>query len=348
MKLTLAESRLLKEPINIIYELVSEVNIKVDKNKVELIAMDPANVVMVIFKLLSSAFVEYEVKDEKVISLSLDNLNQVFRMIKPSDTLILELDEDKNRLKIKLRGNTHRTFNLSLLHLEDREHKVPELEFPLRIETNSVIFENAIEDASIVADSVGFIVDKNKFIVKSQGNISDANIELATDEETDISIDSDDKISAKYSVEYLKKIIKSGVFIVTTIINDVKNGWPISWCSKISFQPPLVMVSLGKNRKDHEKLMEAEVFAINVLGEKHLEVGRHFGLTNGENVNNFDGIDCIELETGSPILKDAAGSLDCKIVKTIDAGDHVIFIGEVLDVVNRDGDGLVFKTENFP
>src|SRR3989344_1184219 len=187
MKLTLAESRLLKEPINIISELVSEVNIKVDKNKVELIAMDPANVVMVIFKLLSSAFVEYEVKDEKVISLSLDNLNQVFRRIKPSDT-----------------------FNLSLLHLEDREHKVPELEFPLRIETNSVIFENAIEDASIVADSVGFIVDKNKFIVKSQGNISDANIELATDEETDISIDSDDKISAKYSVEYLKKIIKGG------------------------------------------------------------------------------------------------------------------------------------------
>ncbi len=210
MKLTLAESRLLKEPINIISELVSEVNIKVDKNKVELIAMDPANVVMVVFKLLCNAFVEYEVKNEKIISLSLDNLNQVFRRIKPSDTLILELDEEKNRLKIKLRGNTHRTFNLSLLHLEDREHKIPELEFPLKIETNSVIFENAIEDASIVSDSVAFIVDKNKFTVKSQGNISDANIELSTDEETDISVEGNDKLSAKYSVEYLKKIIKGG------------------------------------------------------------------------------------------------------------------------------------------
>src|SRR3989344_4052702 len=187
MKLTLAESRLLKEPINIISELVSEVNIKVDKNKLELIAMDPANVVMVVFKLLSSAFVEYEVKNEKVISLSLDNLNQVFRRIKPSDTLVLELDEDKNRLKIKLRGNTYRTFNISLLHLEDREHKIPELNFPLSIETNSSIFENAIEDVSIVADSVAFVVDKNKFLVKGQGNISDAQIELITDEETDIS-----------------------------------------------------------------------------------------------------------------------------------------------------------------
>ena len=141
---------------------------------------------------------------------------------------------------------------------------------------------------------------------------------------------------------------KSGVYVVTTIIDDVRFGWTISWCSKISLKPPLVMVSIGKNRKDHEKLMEAEVFAINVLGENHLEVGRHFGLANGENVNNFDGINCIELETGSPILKDAAGSLDCKIVKTIDVGDHVIFIGEVLDAVNREGDGLVFKTEDFP
>ena len=210
MKLTLAESRLLKEPISIISELVSDVNLKIDKDKIELIAMDPANVVMVIFKLLSSAFVEYEVKNEKVISLSLDNLNQIFRRIKPSDTLVLELDEDKNRLKVKLRGNTYRTFNISLLHLEDREHKIPELNFPLVIETNSSIFENAIEDVSIVADSVAFVVDKNKFLIKGQGNISDAQIELITDEETDISTEGEDKFVSKYSVEYLKKIIKGG------------------------------------------------------------------------------------------------------------------------------------------
>lgn len=141
---------------------------------------------------------------------------------------------------------------------------------------------------------------------------------------------------------------KSGVYVVTTVIDDAKYGWTVSWASKISFQPPLVMISIGKNRKDHEKFMEAEVFAVNVLGEHHLEIGRHFGLGNGENVNNFDGINCIELETGSPILKEAVGSLDCKIVKTVDAGDHVIFIGEVLDAIDREGNSLVFKAEDFP
>jgi proliferating cell nuclear antigen len=210
MKLTLAESRLLKEPIGIISELVSEVSFKIDKDKVELVAMDPANVVMVVFKLLSSAFVEYEVPKDEIISLSLDNLNQVFRRIKPSDTLILELDEEKNRLKVRLRGNSNRTFNLSLLQLEDREHKIPELNFPLKIETTSVSFEDAIEDVGIVADSVAFIADKEKFLIKSEGNISDAHVEILKDEETEIAMEQDDKISSKYSLEYLKKIVKGG------------------------------------------------------------------------------------------------------------------------------------------
>ncbi|MBU2639228.1 MAG: proliferating cell nuclear antigen (pcna) [Nanoarchaeota archaeon] len=210
MKLTLAESRLLKEPISIISELVSEVSFKIDKDKLEIIAMDPANVVMIVFKLLSSAFVEYEVKKDEVISLSLDNLNQVFRRIKPSDTLILELDEEKNRLKIRLRGNSNRTFNLSLLSADEEEKKIPELEFPLVIETNSELFEDAIEDAGIVADSLAFIADKNKFLIQGTGNISDSKVEVLTDEETEINVDGEDKIAARYSVEYLKKIIKGG------------------------------------------------------------------------------------------------------------------------------------------
>jgi len=149
-------------------------------------------------------------------------------------------------------------------------------------------------------------------------------------------------------IEKVFSKFKSGVYVVTTLIDDVKYGWTVSWASKISFKPPLVMISIGKNRKDHEKFKEAEVFAINVLGENHIEVGRHFGLSSGENINNFKEIDCIEMETGSPILKESVGSLDCKIVKTVDAGDHVIFIGEVLDAINREGKGLVFDVTDFP
>ena len=54
MKLVLAEPRYFKESIAIISDLVTEAKFKATKDGLELIAMDPANVAMVIFKLLSS------------------------------------------------------------------------------------------------------------------------------------------------------------------------------------------------------------------------------------------------------------------------------------------------------
>ncbi len=209
MKLILAESRLLKESVGIISDLVSEVNLKIDKDKIELIAMDPANVVMIVFKLLSSAFVEYNVDKEETISVNLDNLNQVLRRVKPSDTISLELNEERSKLKIVLSGDSHRTFNLRLINLEEREQKVPELSFNVKIETDSKVLEDAIEDVGIVAESVAFLAGSDTFSVKSEGNISDAKVELKSDGVTSIALEGEDVIS-KYSVEYLKKLIKGG------------------------------------------------------------------------------------------------------------------------------------------
>ena len=61
MKLTLAEPTYLKESINIISDLVNEARFKINKDAMELVAMDPANVAMISFKLPSSAFSQLEI-----------------------------------------------------------------------------------------------------------------------------------------------------------------------------------------------------------------------------------------------------------------------------------------------
>ena len=154
MKLTLAESRLLKEPINIISELVNEVTFKIDSDKIELIAMDPANVAMVVFRLLSSAFIDYSIEKPIEISINLDNLKQVLRRAKPSDTIILELED--NKLKIELSGESKRIFHLSLIKLDNKSQKIPELDFPVSIETSTSIFNEAIENIDIILKSLFF------------------------------------------------------------------------------------------------------------------------------------------------------------------------------------------------
>jgi len=209
MNVTLAEPKLLVDSVGIISELVNEVLFNVDKDKIELIAMDPANVAMVIFKILSSAFTEYNVEKPVKLAISLDALKAVLRRAKPSDILTLRLDHEKNRLTIQLKSESTRTFNLSLIDVDEKEQKIPDLTFPLRVETSSVIFDEAIQDMDVVADSVGFVIHDNKFIVEAESNLSDARTEIGTDEETTVKSASPDLLKSKYSIEYLKKITKA-------------------------------------------------------------------------------------------------------------------------------------------
>ena len=206
MILTLAEPSYLKESISIISDLVNEARFKITPDAIEMVAMDPANVAMVVFKLLSSCFTEYDVKKDIEIAINLNNLKQVLRRASQKDMLTLELDAD-NRLKITLRSSTTRTFNLPIIELEDKEQKVPDLKFPITVKTSSSILNEAIADADVVGESVAFIAEPKKFTLQAEGDLNQAKIEIKEDDITKISTTSDEKVKAKYSIEYLKKMI---------------------------------------------------------------------------------------------------------------------------------------------
>ena len=208
MRLTLAEPRYLKDSLSIIAELVTEARIKVTKNSMELIAMDPANVAMIIFKLLSSSFTEYDVKEEVDIGLNLVNFKQILKRIGPSDIVTLELADGK--LNIKIQGGATRKFSIPLLDMEDRGQKIPELNFPVNVSMNPSMLNDAIEDAGIVAESVAFCSDDGKFIVSAEGDLSKANIEMGGSDDISVVNDSGSMAKAKYSIEYLKKMVVAG------------------------------------------------------------------------------------------------------------------------------------------
>ncbi|MFA6888855.1 MAG: hypothetical protein WC254_05155, partial [Candidatus Woesearchaeota archaeon] len=204
MKLTLAEPKYLKDSISIISELVTEARFKINKQGIELVAMDPANVAMVIFKLLASSFVEYEVETDVRLSINLNNLKQVLRRAKPNDMITLEVVE--NKLNITLKSKTKRTFSLPIIDGDEREQKIPELNFPVTITTDAQQLVEAVEDVDIVGESVSFIGEQDTFIISAEGDMSKALIEIPADETTTIKTTKAEKIKAKYSVEDLKKL----------------------------------------------------------------------------------------------------------------------------------------------
>jgi len=206
MKLALAEPKYLKESVNIISELVNEARFKVTKDAIEMIAMDPANVAMVIFKLLSSAFTEYDVKEDVELGINLSNLKQILRRAGPNDILTMELTDD-NKLQIQLKGTSTRTFSTPIIDLDEKEQKVPELNFDVKVEAPCSVLADAVEDVDIVAESVSFIGEKGKLSIAAEGDLSKANIEMKESNDIKIDVSSNEIIKSKYSIEYLKKMV---------------------------------------------------------------------------------------------------------------------------------------------
>jgi proliferating cell nuclear antigen len=204
MRLSLAEPKYLKESVSIISELVNEASFKVTPQGIELVAMDPANVAMVVFKLLSSSFVEYKVDKPQELAINLGNLKQVLRRAKPNDAITLELEEGK--LKVTLKSSTTRTFSLPIIDVEEKEQRVPELSFSAMVTTASAVLNEAVEDADIVGESVSFVAEKGKLSIQAEGDLSKAHIEIDEDKGTKVEVKGD-KVRSKYSIEYLKQMI---------------------------------------------------------------------------------------------------------------------------------------------
>lgn len=140
-----------------------------------------------------------------------------------------------------------------------------------------------------------------------------------------------------------------GVYVVTTRLGERVNGMTASWASQVSLKPLLLMVSIAPSRYSYELIKESGIFAINVLTTEQVDLGKRFGLASGRRVDKFAGLEYLTAATGSPILPQAYAFFDAKLVNTIPAGDHSLFVGEVLEakILHPETQPLIFSKKDF-
>ena len=228
MLLKLENPKIFSEVIGIISELVLEVRIKVSAEGMSILAIDPANVAMILFKLPASAFSELEVGKEEILGVSLDNLKAVLRRVKTGSVLIMSRQE--NELKLEIKDKIKREFNLALIEVEGEEKDIPNLEFTSRIEMSSVDFSEAIEDCAVVADSCAFVSSSNSFVIQAKGSLNSFKSEFR--DEVNIQAE---EANSKYSLEYLQKMIKAG-----KISDKVTIGFSSDYPLRLDFNTPLI------------------------------------------------------------------------------------------------------------
>ncbi|MBS7651284.1 MAG: flavin reductase family protein [Candidatus Bathyarchaeia archaeon] len=145
----------------------------------------------------------------------------------------------------------------------------------------------------------------------------------------------------------LDKIL-NGVTVVTSKAGSKINGLTIAWATQVSFQPPIVAVSVGKTRYTHDMIQSSRIFAVNILHEGQVEVARLFGLQSGRDIDKFATIPYETKVTGAPILKDCLAYLDCEVERAIPVGDHTLFAGRIVDAnIKADKKPLAYNPDDY-
>ena len=89
-------------------------------------------------------------------------------------------------------------------------------------------------------------------------------------------------------------------------------------------------VGIAKQHHTWELIEQSNAFALHLLSERHLDWVWRFGLEKGRGRDKLDGLQLRQVSTGSPVLADAVGWLDCRVEARLDTGDRTVYLAEVV------------------
>jgi flavin reductase (DIM6/NTAB) family NADH-FMN oxidoreductase RutF len=105
----------------------------------------------------------------------------------------------------------------------------------------------------------------------------------------------------------------------------------VNWVTQASFEPPLVAVGVKKDSSAHGIIKESRAFALNVLGKGQQALAFKFFKALDREGDTIGGEKFARGASGAPVLASTIAAIECKLVETIERGDHSIFLGEVIE-----------------
>ena len=126
----------------------------------------------------------------------------------------------------------------------------------------------------------------------------------------------------------------------------------VSWCTPLSRKPPLVGISIAPKRFSHGLIRESGEFIVNIPTMEILERLHYCGTHSGRDVDKFEACGFTKLpgrRVKASAIAECIAHLECKVVKSVEAGDHTFFIGEVVEAYADEGvfDGAYLKPEDI-
>ena len=134
-----------------------------------------------------------------------------------------------------------------------------------------------------------------------------------------------DAIKTKYPEQVVMAIAKDRM--------GKANPITLGWTMIVSGKPPMMAIAVAKTHYSIETITHSECFTVSYPSSEMADAALFFGSKSGREVDKFAEFDCATesaKQIDSLILSDAVANFECTLESQVPAGDHIIFVGEVV------------------
>ena len=140
-----------------------------------------------------------------------------------------------------------------------------------------------------------------------------------------------------------------GLYVVTVSHGGEDHGMTANWVTQASFEPPMVAVAVENTSKTIGMIRDSHHFALNLLQKDQRDLAGKLGRSSEQAPQKLKGLKTKPAPvSGTPVLADAIGWVECRLMTTVPSGDHTLVLGEVVAAgVEHDGEPLTLQEAGF-
>ena len=138
-----------------------------------------------------------------------------------------------------------------------------------------------------------------------------------------------DPAALRAAADEALRLFPAPVAIVGAASNGELGGLTAAWVTRVSLDPPLVLVSIGHARRTFDLLEGAAEFTVSLLADDQVEEARLFGLHSRRERDKWAETPHVLLGGGVPALRRCAARLLCALEARLTTGDHDCLVGRV-------------------
>ena len=109
----------------------------------------------------------------------------------------------------------------------------------------------------------------------------------------------------------------------------------VSWTGTINTDPPMVSISIRKERHSFKIIKESGEFVINLTTEEIVRAADWCGVKSGRDFDKFKEMKLTAVSASkikTPLIAESPVNIECKVSQVIELGTHHMFLAKVVAV----------------